>query len=194
MQLEAFLWLFLPVFVAGGSALLSYCVMQARMEVALAKERETLAEARAAINTHKVTLDERVRAIEEATKRQALDDFMHDIRTEERSYVRESTNSKTMVMQERLYFRNIPLSNWIDHEMLIEDGATGKLQGQIAKESVFVTKPLAAAPPPPHHEDTALALSHLLQEVQKAQIVPLPEREPQAQVLLTHHATAFGAQ
>ena len=42
MQMEAFLWLFLPVFVAGGSALLSYFVMQARMEVALAKERESL--------------------------------------------------------------------------------------------------------------------------------------------------------
>ena len=43
MQMEAFLWLFLPVFVAGGSALLSYYVMQARMEVALAKEPERLA-------------------------------------------------------------------------------------------------------------------------------------------------------
>ncbi len=53
MQMEAFLWLFLPVFVAGGSALLSYFVMQARMEVALAKERESLAEARAKISTHK---------------------------------------------------------------------------------------------------------------------------------------------
>ncbi len=84
------MWLFLPVFVAGGSALLSYYVMQARMEVALAKERESLAEARAMISSHKVTLDERVKATEEACKRQALDDFMHDIRVEERSYVRES--------------------------------------------------------------------------------------------------------
>ena len=90
MQMEAFLWLFLPVFVAGGSALLSYYVMQARMEVALAKERESLAEARAMISAHKVTLDERVKATEEACKRQALDDFMHDIRVDERSYVRES--------------------------------------------------------------------------------------------------------
>ena len=63
MQMEAFLWLFLPVFVAGGSALLSYFVMQARMEVALAKERESLAEARAKISSYQVTLDERVKAI-----------------------------------------------------------------------------------------------------------------------------------
>ena len=126
MQMEAFLWLFLPVFVAGGSALLSYFVMQARMEVALAKERESLAEARATINSHKVTLDERVKATEEACKRQALDEFMHEIRVEERSYVRESrtrtTSKKIMVMQERIFFRNIPLSNWMDREMVIESG------------------------------------------------------------------------
>ena len=40
MHLDALLWLFLPVFVAGGSALLSFYIMQAKMEVALAKERE----------------------------------------------------------------------------------------------------------------------------------------------------------
>jgi hypothetical protein len=129
MQMEAFLWLFLPVFVAGGSALLSYYVMQARMEVALAKERESLAEARAMISAHKVTLDERVKATEEACKRQALDDFMHDIRVDERSYVRESKSlngsKKTMVMQERVFFRNIRSNE----QMLIEDGpatATGE--------------------------------------------------------------------
>src|SRR4029077_14921897 len=126
MHMDAFLWMFLPVFVAGGSALLSFYIMQAKMEVALAKERESLAEARAAINTHKVTLDERVRATEESTERQAMDDFMHEFRVEERSYVRESksltASKKSMVMQERLFFRNIPLSNWIEHEMVVEEG------------------------------------------------------------------------
>ena len=125
MNLDAFLWLFLPLFVAGGSALLAYYIMQARMDVALAKERETLAEARAAIASHKITLEERLRATEESSKRKALDDFMQDIRIEERSYVRESKSlegdRKTMVMQERLFFRNIPLSNWIEHEMVVEE-------------------------------------------------------------------------
>src|SRR6266702_6188857 len=90
MQMEAFLWLFLPVFVAGGSALLSYYIMQARMEVALAKARESLAEANALINSNKVTLEERVRATEEATRRKALDDFMQEFRVEERHYFREN--------------------------------------------------------------------------------------------------------
>jgi len=143
--MDALLWMFLPVFVAAGSALLSFYIMQARMEVALAKERESLAEARALINTHKVTADERVKATEEAARRKALDEFMQDFRVEERGYMRETksmfSNKKLMVMQERLYFRNIPLSNWVEHEMLIEDGADSR---RIAKNcSVFSTKSLS---------------------------------------------------
>ena len=191
MQMEAFLWLFLPVFVAGGSALLSYYVMQARMEVALAKERESLAEARAMISAHKVTLDERVKATEEACKRQALDDFMHDIRVDERSYVRESKSlngsKKTMVMQERVFFRNIPLSNWIEREMLIEDGLETR---QLTAEPLFT-------PPALPTVETSMAIAKLLQEVKAAPPKSGPPVEaPQViePVLLTQHATAFGAQ
>jgi hypothetical protein len=192
MQMEAFLWLFLPVFVAGGSALLSYYVMQARMEVALAKERESLAEARAMINSHKTNVEERVKATEEACKRQALDDFMHDIRIEERSYVREtkSLNSarKTMVMQERIFFRNIPLSNWIEREMIVEDGAE---LTQLPAQPVFSAS--SALPT----TDTTVSIARLLHEVQGAQTQShreVPAELPAAQVLLTQHATAFGAQ
>ena len=46
--MDALLWIMLPLLVAGGSALLSYYIMQSRLEVAVAKEREVLAEARAA--------------------------------------------------------------------------------------------------------------------------------------------------
>jgi hypothetical protein len=188
MQMEAFLWLFLPVFVAGGSALLSYYVMQARMEVALAKERESLAEARAMINSHKIHLEERVKATEEATKRQALDEFMHDIRVEERSYVREmksaSSSKKTMVLQERIFFRNIPLSNWIERELVIEDGQN--LQ-QLAKEPVFMTTALPAAMPT-QSDERPVPISKLLNEVK------FGRSEPEPPILLTQHATAFGAQ
>jgi hypothetical protein len=90
MNLDALIWVLLPVFVAAGSALLSYYIMQARMEVAIAKERESLAEANALINSNKVTLEERIRAAEEATRRKALDDFMQEFRVEERHYFREN--------------------------------------------------------------------------------------------------------
>src|SRR5271163_2608026 len=144
MHMDAFLWMFLPVFVAGGSALLSYYIMQAKMEVALAKERESLAEARATITSQKVTMEERIKATEEATKRLAMDEFMQDFRVEERSYARESksftASKKTMIMQERLFFRNIPLSNWIEHEMVVEEGTD---LDRLPKESVLSTATIA---------------------------------------------------
>src|SRR5580658_8144719 len=149
MQMDAFLWMFLPVFVAGGSALLSFYIMQAKLEVALSKERESLAEARATITSQKITMEERIKATEEATKRRALDEFMAEFRTEERSYVRESrslsASKKSMVMQERLFFRNIPLSNWIEHEMIVEEGRD---LDQLPKESVFTTSTVAASSAP----------------------------------------------
>lgn len=124
--MESVLWILLPVFVAAGSALLSFYIMQARMEVAVAKERENLAEARAIIATHKELVDEKVRAAEESSQRKAFDNFLQEFRVEERHYLRENKSlfmqRKSMILQERLFFRNIPLSNWVEHEMLIEEG------------------------------------------------------------------------
>src|SRR5689334_12222881 len=152
MHLDALLWLFLPVFVAGGSALLSFYIMQAKMEVAVSKERETLAEAQATISSQKVMMEERIRATEEAVKRAALDEFLKDFRVEERSYVREAKRS--MIMQERLFFRNIPSSDWVEHEMVVEIGSDLKrLQEQV---SVFG----AAALPVGSHVGLPAGLSH----------------------------------
>ena len=180
MHWDAMLWMFLPVFVAGGSALLSFYIMQAKMEVALAKERESLAEARATINSHKVTLEERIRATEEATKRRAMDEFMQDFRVEERSYVRESksltASKKSMVMQERLFFRNIPLSNWIEHEMIVEEGRD---LDRLPKESVF--SPSSIGP-----GTGRLPISKMLEEF------PAPPRD--SKTLMPSRVVAFGAQ
>ena len=196
MHMEAFLWMFLPVFVAGGSSLLSFYIMQARMEVALAKERESLAEARATITSQKVTMEERIKATEESTKRMAMDDFMHDFRVEERSYARETRSltalRKSMVMQERLFFRNIPLSNWIEHEMIVEEGRD---LDQLPKESVFSTSTIATsgmptptAIPSADTGEGRLAISKLFDEFE----APEPKREG---ISLIHtRAVAFGAQ
>jgi hypothetical protein len=193
MHMEAFLWMFLPVFVAGGSSLLSFYIMQARMEVALAKERESLAEARATITSQKVTMEERIKATEEATKRLAMDEFMHDFRVEERSYARESkslsASRKTMIMQERLFFRNIPLSNWIEHEMVVEEGTD---LDQLPKESVFATSTITTttiAPPAAPAEDR-LSISKFLDEVTTVG----QRNRKESKVLVTTSVAAFGAQ
>ena len=188
MHMEAFLWMFLPVFVAGGSALLSFYIMQARMEVALAKERESLAEARATITSQKVTMEERIKATEEATKRIAMDEFMADFRVEERSYARESksltASKKTMIMQERLFFRNIPLSNWIEHEMVVEEGTD---LDQLPK-SVFATATIASHITTPQVEDR-LSISKFLDEVGVGN-----RKGREASALVATPVAVFGAQ
>jgi len=160
MQPDALLWILLPVFIAAGSALLSYFVMQSRMDVAIAREREVLAEARAETRLQKNTMEERVKATEQEARRKALDEFMQDFRIEERHYFRENTSDsarqKSMVLQERLYFRNIPLSNWVEHEMLVEE--QGGDMRQVAKgRSVFTTRSIGP-------QETKTTLSHLLDQ------------------------------
>jgi hypothetical protein len=192
MQMDAFLWMFLPVFVAGGSALLSFYIMQARMEVALSKERETLAEARATISSQRVTMEERIKATEETTKRVAMDEFMQDFRVEERSYVRESKSltaqKRSMVMQERLFFRNIPLSNWIEHEMTVQEG----FDLDQLPESVFHTTAVGVGA---GAGDGRLPISKLLNDLSAGRSAP----QESATSLMTSAMTAtrfpaFGAQ
>jgi hypothetical protein len=144
-----FLWIFLPVFVAAGSALLAFYIMQARMEVAVAKEREVAAELKAMIASREQIMEEKVKAAEEAARRRAFDAFLADFRVEERHYMRETkslfANRRSMVLQERLYFRNIPLSNWVEHELVVEDG--GDLAKLARACSVFSPRSLAGESP-----------------------------------------------
>ncbi len=143
--MEPMLWMFLPLFSAAGSALISFYIMQARMEVAIAKEREALVEAQTRISTHEKEIDNRVKAVQEETRRRSLDEFLGDFRIEERHYMRESKSlflrKKSMILQERLYFRNIPLSNWIEHELTVEEG--GDIQGLAQAASAFSTRSIA---------------------------------------------------
>ena len=105
--------------------------MQSRMEVALAQERERLAETRGALDAEKshlgASLDTALRAAEAVAKREALETFMDELRVEQRHYTRENRmltqNRKSLVLQERMYFRTIPLSDWIEHEITLEQGA-----------------------------------------------------------------------
>jgi len=120
-------WITWSAICALGTGILVYFVMQSRMEVLLAKQREELAFARAELSVRKETLLESLKNVEDYTRRQALDDFIADIRVEERSYIREQkvlfVNRKSLIRQERIFFRNIPLSNWVEQEMPFEEGA-----------------------------------------------------------------------
>ena len=129
--MEALLWILLPGFTAVASGLLAWFIMQSRMEVALALQRERLAETRGALGAEKSalasSLDTALRAAEAVARRDALENFMDELRVEQRHYTRENRmllqSRKSLVLQERMYFRNIPLSDWIEHEITVEEGA-----------------------------------------------------------------------
>ncbi len=135
--MDAILWILLPILVAAGSAILSYFIMQSRLEVAVA-------EANAKLRALEGGVPDKIRAAEESAQRRAFDQFLTDFRVEERRYLRESRshlmNRRSMVLQERLYFRNIPLSNWVEHEMALDEGSTLEL---LDKSSVFSARALS---------------------------------------------------
>jgi hypothetical protein len=112
---------------ALGAALLVYFVMQSRMEVLLSNQRERLAEAHATLEAQKEAMEGALKTVEETTRRKALDEFLSEIRIEERHHLREQRvlfmTRKSMVVRERIFFRNIPLSSWVEHEIAIDEGA-----------------------------------------------------------------------
>ena len=135
--MDPLVWILVPGFSAVASAMLAWFVMQSRMEVKLAEERERLAgqreglaEQRGELKAEKAGLEGTVqtvmRAAEETARRKALEGFLGDLRVEQRHYSREdrllTRNRKTLVLQERMYFRGIPLSDWIEHEVVVEAG------------------------------------------------------------------------
>ena len=117
----------LIVVMAAGSSVFTYLLTRLRMERASAERGRALAEEVAALENEKVKFEQAAKGIEENAKRQALDEFLADIHVEERRYVREHrvlfAHRKSLVLQERIFFRNIPISNWVEHEISVEEGA-----------------------------------------------------------------------
>jgi hypothetical protein len=111
----------LPFVAALGSGVLSFIVAQARMEATATRQREGLIENRAQLLQQQKTMEEKIRTAEAEARRKAFDEFLSDVRVEERHYVRQigsaTEQRKCLVLQERVCFRNIPLSQWIEREL-----------------------------------------------------------------------------
>ena len=135
----------LPFVAALGSGVLSFIVVQARMEVVTAREREEFIETRAQLLQQQKTMEEKVRAAEAEARRSAFDEFLGDVRVEERHYVRQVGSAeeqrKCLVVQERVCFRHIPLSQWMERELAFDQ--------QVAELEPAMPgpKPIALAPP-----------------------------------------------
>ena len=147
---EAWVWVLLPGLAAVGAGVLAWFVMQSRMDMALARERERmanqrgkLAEQRGAMRAERgamgSVMQAAVRAAEETARRKALEDFLGQLRVEQRRFTRGAGplwgSGKRLVLQERMYFRDIPLSGWIEREFTAEIGSETSPTAKI--ESVF---------------------------------------------------------
>lgn len=143
-------WMIASGFCSLATGGLVYFVMKSHTEVQLANQREQLATARASLSAERDAMAESLRSAEETTRRKAMDDFIADIRIEERHYVRQQkalfVTRKSVVRQERIFFRNLPLSNWIEQEMPFEEGADVEQLAQAM--AVFAPLMLEAAAQP----------------------------------------------
>ncbi len=144
-------WLAGAIAAAVATGAIVGLMVRSRGEVRLAKQREELAAARAALEAQREALEGALKNAEQSARSQALDEFMRDIRVEERHYVREQKvlfmTRKCMVRQERIFFRNLPLSSWVEQEMPFEEGAD--MEKLVRGMSVFGLDRMLDEPPNP---------------------------------------------
>ena len=142
-------WVVWSAICAIGTGLLVYFVMQSHMELLMSKQREELAATKATLAAQKEALESTLKNVEETARSKAMDAFLADIRIEERHYTREHKvlfmSRKMLVRQERIFFRNIPLSNWVEHEMALEEGVDAEKMAQTM--SVFVNAAMLGEAP-----------------------------------------------
>lgn len=127
--------------------MLVWFLMESRMEVKLAQEKEKLARERCAIEVRKAALEgaiePSIQAAEERARRLALEAFLDDLRVEQRHYTRENRtlahSRKSLVLQERMYFRSLPLSDWIEHEIALENESDVQ---RLVREMTVFDKPV----------------------------------------------------
>lgn len=105
---ELVLWLVLPGVVAVGAAYLVFLLMQARIHVITAHFQAAVAKA------------------ESTDRRPGADELLADIRFERHRFLRRVPRPEgyqtSVIMQERIYFRNIPLTGWMEEELPLGEG------------------------------------------------------------------------
>ena len=123
--METILWILVPGFTAAGSALLICFMMRCRMDEAVAHERSALAELQSALVVQRDRLESAICDAKAEARRAAFDEFLNDFRVEQRQYVRKSRlffmNRQTLVLRERILFRNLPLSNWVEQTITLDE-------------------------------------------------------------------------
>src|SRR5437588_7654667 len=105
------LWILALGLAAGGAAILVAFMMRCRMNEAIAAEQAAVLQVIGALEIQKRTFERAIRDAKIEAKRKAFDEFLGEFHVEQRQYLRESKrflqNRKTLVMAERVMFRNL---------------------------------------------------------------------------------------
>ena len=123
------LWILVPLLTAGGSVLLVCFIMRCRMDEAIARERSALAELQSALVVQRLRLESAIDDAKAAARRAAFDEFLDDFQVEQRQFVRKSRllfmTKQTLVVRERILFRKLPLSDWVEHTTTLDESVGG---------------------------------------------------------------------
>ncbi len=107
---EFVFWMILPILVAVGSAYVVWLLMQSRIRVLAAQYQAAMAKVEN----------------EYANRRLSPEELLGDLRMERRRFVRRDAGPKgtetTLITQERLYLRNLPLTSWMQEEVALGGG------------------------------------------------------------------------
>ena len=109
LSTELVWWLILPGLVALGASYLVWLLMQARIQVLTARFQ-------AAVAKESNCTD----------RRPGVDELLADIRFERHRFLRRIPSTDgyetSVITQERIYFRNIPLTGWMEEELALGEG------------------------------------------------------------------------
>jgi len=105
------LWFLVPAMAAVGTAFLLWILMQMRIRLLAANYAAALA---------KVERDA-------CARRPGVEELLSELRFERNRFLRRAPGPRgsyeaTVITQERIYFRDIPLTGWIQEELPLGDG------------------------------------------------------------------------
>lgn len=104
-----------------GIGTLAWYLGRIQMEVRWARRREAEAARTALLRIEKQLAEGQSLVAEQAARRQALDDFLSELHAEEHAYLKQQSvaggQKRSVVVEERLYFRNLPISDWTRQEL-----------------------------------------------------------------------------
>ncbi|HWR54366.1 MAG TPA: hypothetical protein VN428_24880 [Bryobacteraceae bacterium] len=122
--MDPVLFIALPLLIATGASAITAMIMQARAEALAGRYAGVITGLKAALAAHEKISEERVRAASEVARRRAYDEFMSEIRVEDRHV----TRGRSVVLQERVCFRMIPLTGWVEKEAFGKDEGPAQIE------------------------------------------------------------------